>query len=492
MSLINVTDLTFGYDGAYDNVFENVSFQIDTDWRLGFTGRNGRGKTTFFKLLMKQLEYRGKISADVDFEYFPYPVYNQDWLISDIVRDIAPNAQDWEFLKEFSLLDLSEDVFYRQFNTLSKGEQTKVLLAALFLKENAFLLIDEPTNHLDAAAREKLAQYLSCKKGFILISHDRFILDKCVNHILAINKCDIEIVKGNFSQWQHNKKLRDAFEIRENEKLKGEIKRLSLSARRTGSWSDKTEKSKFNQKNSGLKIDRGFIGHKSAKMMKRAKNLETRQNTVIEEKSKLLRNIEGSDSLQIMPLKFFDDVLVEFKNVCVFYGQKEACRNVSFKIKTGEMISLCGKNGSGKSSILKLICGENIAHTGDIIKSGRLIISYIPQNADNIKGTISDYARSKEIDESLLKSVLSKLDFSEIQLEKRIENLSEGQKKKVLIAGSICTRAHLYVWDEPLNYIDVISRMQIENLLYEYKPTIIFVEHDRIFCEKIGAKKIEL
>ncbi len=492
MSLINVSDLTFGYDGAYDNVFENVSFQIDTDWRLGLTGRNGRGKTTFFKLLMKEFEYSGKITADVDFEYFPYSAVNEEYFTIDVVREIAPNAEDWEFSKEFSLLGLEDDVFYRQFFTLSKGEQTKALLVALFLKENAFLLIDEPTNHLDMQAREKLAEYLSGKKGFILISHDRYILDKCVNHILAVNKNGIEVVKGNFSDWQYNKNLRDEFEIRENEKLKGEIRRLSVSAKRTGVWSDKIEKSKFNQKNSGSKIDRGFVGHKSAKMMKRAKSIEARQNAALKEKSLLLKNIEGSEELQIMPLKFFDDVLVEFKNVSVSYADKTVCRNISFKINQGDMISLCGKNGSGKSSLLKLICGGDICYTGDIIKSSRLVVSYVSQSTDSIKGTISEYSDANGIDESLLKSVLSKLDFSGVQLEKRMEHLSEGQKKKVLLAGSICKKAHLYIWDEPLNYIDVISRIQIEELLKKYKPTIIFVEHDRMFSENIASKRIDL
>ncbi len=492
MSLINVTDLTFGYDGAYDTVFENVSFQMDTDWKLGLTGRNGRGKTTLFRLLMHEFEYSGKISADVDFEYFPYPVEHTDWLTSDIAGEIAPNASDWEFSKEFFLLGLDEDVFYRQFCTLSKGEQTKVLLAALFLKENSFLLIDEPTNHLDTQAREKLAAYLSAKKGFILISHDRYILDSCVNHILAINKTGIEIVRGNFSDWQRNKNLRDEFEIRENKKLKGEIRRLEQSARRSGIWSYKTEKSKFNQKNSGLKIDRGFVGHKSAKMMKRAKTIEARQKSMAEEKAKLLHNIESAQPLQIMPLAYFNDVLAEFKNVSVFYGKKEVFRNISFKLNRGDITALCGGNGSGKSSILKLLCGEDICYTGEIIKSSRLIVFYVSQNTDDVKGSISDYARRKEIDESLLKSVLSKLGVSDAQLEKRIEDLSEGQRKKVLISASLCTRAHLYVWDEPLNFLDVISRMQLENLLCSYKPSMIFVEHDKTFCENTASQKIEL
>lgn len=492
MSLINVSNLTFGYDGAFDNVFENVSFQIDTDWRLGFVGRNGRGKTTFFKLLMNEFEYSGKISSNVNFEYYPYTVENTDWLTIELVREIAPSAMEWEIAKELSLLDLTDDALYRPFFTLSKGEQSKTLLAALFLKENAFLLIDEPTNHLDIEAREKLAGYLKKKKGFILISHDRYILDECTEYILAINKCNIEVMKGNFSDWQANKNLRDEYELKENEKLKGEIKRLSASAMQTGGWSDKIEKSKTDTRVAGLRPDRGYIGHKSAKMMKRAKSIEKRQNSAIEEKSKLLKNIDDYSELEIRPMKFFDNTLLEFSDVSVSYDEKTVCSNINFKIEQGERIALRGKNGSGKSSILKLICGENIAHTGEIRRNNRLIISYVPQSTDGLCGSISDLAYEKGIDESLFRTVLSKLDFSREQLEKNIEHFSEGQKKKVLLAESLCTPAHLYVWDEPLNYIDVISRIQLENLLKKFSLTIIFVEHDKTFSDSIATKIIEI
>lgn len=492
MSLINVSNLTFGYDGVFDNVFENVSFQIDTDWRLGFVGRNGRGKTTFFKLLMNEFEYSGKISSNVNFEYYPYTVENTDWLTIELVREIASSAMDWEIAKELSLLDLTDDALYRPFCTLSKGEQSKALLAALFLKENAFLLIDEPTNHLDIEAREKLAGYLKKKKGFILISHDRYILDECAEYILAINKCNIEVMKGNFSDWQANKNLRDEYELKENEKLKGEIKRLSASAMQTGGWSDKIEKSKTGTRVAGLRPDRGYIGHKSAKMMKRAKSIEKRQNSAIEEKSKLLKNVESYSELEIRPMKFFDNTLLELSGVSVSYDRKTVCSNINFKIEQGERIALRGKNGSGKSSILKLICGENIDYTGEIRRNNRLIISYVPQSTDGLCGSISDLAYKKGIDESLFRTVLSKLDFSKEQLEKNIEDFSEGQKKKVLLAESLCTPAHLYVWDEPLNYIDVISRIQLENLLKKFSLTIIFVEHDKTFSDSIATKIIEI
>ncbi|KWX88084.1 glycosyl transferase family 1, partial [Paenibacillus riograndensis] len=153
MSLINVTGLTFAYEGTYDNIFENVNFQIDTDWKLGFTGRNGRGKTTFLQLLLGKHEYSGTISAKVNFEYFPYPVPNKEYHTLDVISGMFPDYVHWQFMRELSLLQVDEDVLYRPFASLSNGEQTKVLLAALFIKEKSFMLIDKPTKHLDMHAR---------------------------------------------------------------------------------------------------------------------------------------------------------------------------------------------------------------------------------------------------------------------------------------------------------------------------------------------------
>jgi lincosamide and streptogramin A transport system ATP-binding/permease protein len=241
MSLINISNLTFAYEGSYDNIFENVSFQIDTNWKLGFTGRNGRGKTTFLNLLLGKLEYTGTISASVTFEYFPYEVLDKLANTIDVIGSIYPDYLQWELIRELSFLEVSEDVLYRPFNTLSNGEQTKVLLATLFLKENSFLLIDEPTNHLDIHGREIVSNYLNSKKGFILVSHDRAFLDGCIDHILSINKTNIDIQRGNFSTWQMNKERQDNFKIAENDKLKKEIRRLEKTAKEKAAWSAMAE-----------------------------------------------------------------------------------------------------------------------------------------------------------------------------------------------------------------------------------------------------------
>lgn len=488
MSMIRVENLTFAYPSSYDNIFENVSFQIDTDWKLGFIGRNGKGKTTFLNLLLGKYEYQGSIQSSVQFDYFPYPVEDRDRLTENILSEICPLAEQWELLKELSYLEVCEDALWRPFSTLSNGEQTKVLLAALFLNEGHFLLIDEPTNHLDTKARELVSAYLKRKKGFILVSHDRSFLDGCVDHILSINRSNIEVQSGSFSTWFMNFQRQQEFEFAQNVKLKKSIDNMKKAAQRTSIWADRIEASKYGDGS----VDRGYIGHKSAKMMKRSKAIEARQQRAIEQKSGLLKNMETVEDLKIAPLSYFATTLVTFSNVVPVFNKKGVCQPVSFEVKQGERIVLEGKNGAGKTSLIKLLTGKPIEYRGTVSIGSGLIISYVPQDTSSLKGFLSEFAENNNIDESLFKAILRKMDFTRIQFEKKMEDFSEGQKKKVFIAKSLCEKAHLYVWDEPLNYIDIYSRMQIENLIKEFSPTMIFVEHDISFQNTIATKTINL
>ena len=495
MSLISVTNLTFAYDGSYDNIFDDVSFQIDTDWKLGLTGRNGRGKTTFLNLLMGKHEYGGKISASVKFQYFPQDIRDNGLTTSAMIEEMSPSYQEWEFLRELSLLSVSGDVLARPFRTLSNGEQTKAMLAGLFLGANNFLLIDEPTNHLDAVGREIVSRYLKSKSGFILVSHDRAFLDGCINHILSINRASIEVQHGNFSSWLANKERQDNFEIAENEKLKKDINRLKTAARQSGEWADKVESTKIGRGSASVEknIDsRAYIGEKSRHMQQRRKNLEKRQQASINEKLGLLKNVERSESLKITQITYFKQQYLSLTQVGIYFGERNICNNINFVIERGDRIALQGKNGSGKSSLLKLICGEAVPHTGEIVIGSGLQISYVSQDTSYLRGDLSDYALQNNIDESLFKSILRKLDFSRVQFEKDMRDFSGGQKKKVLLARSLCEKVHLLIWDEPLNFIDIISRIQIEEMLLQFEPTILFVEHDCVFMKKIATKEIML
>ena len=527
MSLISVSHLTFYYEGSSDNIFEDVSFQIDTDWRLGFIARNGRGKTTFLKLLMGEYEYRGTISSDERFDYFPFAVREPEKAVLEVVEELYPDYEFWKLCRELTLLHVDADVLYRAFSTLSSGERTKVMLAVLFSRDNHFLLIDEPTNHLDQEGRDSVREYLKGKKGFILVSHDRDFLDQCVDHVLVINRTDIEVYKGNFSTWWEERRRRDAWEQAENERLKQDIERLKSSARVKEQWADDLEARKLGRKaaeeakrkGTVLKGRRPLIGEKSRKMQRRRKNLEHRQERAIEEKEGLLKNLEETEDLKLFPLRHHKEILAELSGVRVFYenpdGSHKVLPETSFRIRNGDAVALKGRNGCGKSSVLKAVIqaarekdgesygtgeagpgllpeGERLCFEGTIETAAGLRISYVPQDTSHLRGRLTDYAEKYGLDLSLFLALLRKLDFDRGQFEKNMEDYSGGQKKKVLIARSLCEQAHLYIWDEPLNFIDVFSRMQIEELLVKYRPTMLLVEHDRTFTERIGARIVEL
>ena len=493
MSLINIIDLTFAYPGSYDNIFEHVFLQFDTEWKIGFIGRNGKGKTTLMKLLCNEYVHYGKIESKVKFEYFPFTIKNELFTVERIIEDINPNFEKWKIERELNLLKTDIKVFDKKYNNLSKGEQTKVLLAVLFTKENTFLLIDEPTNHLDLYGREVLSNYLKQKTGFIVISHDRYFLDNCINHILSINKTTIEIQKGNCESYLQNKKNQNEFEYLQNKKIKSEIERLQTAGEQASKWSYKVESTKFGGKQSnGLRPDRGRIGSKAAKMMKRATVIENRYEKLIEEKSKLLKDIEREDVLKFNSKKYYSDTFLSIKELVIKYDGKSINKPLTFKISQGDRLALCGKNGCGKTSIIKILLGELKLYEGDVKIASGLKISYVSQNTAFLSGDINEFCYNLKIDKSMLLTILYKFGFERIQFEKRIEQFSEGQKKKLLIAKSLCEEANLYIWDEPLNYIDIISRIQITDLILRNNPTMIFVEHDKYFREKISTQEINL
>ena len=401
----------------------------------------------------------------------------------------------WRLLRETAALGLDEELLRRSFDTLSKGEQTKLLLALLFARENRFLLIDEPTNHLDIRGRELVSRYLSGKKGFILVSHDRAFLDGCVDHILSINRADIEVQRGNFSSWWENRQRQDAYELAENERLKKDIRRLKETAREKAQWSDTAERRKKGAEKAKADNVKGWAplqGAKSKKQMARAKAIEGRLESAIEEKEGLLKNREEAEALKLAQLPFYTDRLAELRELAIDYGAGPLFSPLSLTLRTGERVALLGPNGCGKSSVLKLVCGEEIPHTGLAETASRLKISYVPQDSSFLRGDLRDFARERDIDESLFKAILRKLDFSRVQFEKDMADFSAGQKKKVLIAASLCEKAHLHVWDEPMNYIDLYSRMQLEELILRCAPTLLFVEHDRAFCERVATATVTI
>ena len=492
MSQITISHLNFTYEGAYDPVFEDVSLVLDTDWRLGLTGRNGRGKTTLLRLLSGELDARGAIRSAVPMRYFPFPVDSPDDDTRGVLARLLPDCPEWRILRELTLLGVDENVLYRPFSTMSNGEQTKVLLASLFLHEGEFFLIDEPTNHLDAEGRRALGAYLAGKKGYLLVSHDRDLLDRCCDHMLALNRQNITVTRGGFTEWERDKRRRDEWERAENERLERDIARLDAAARRTERWSGRAEKEKF-AKNSGLSPDRGYAGHKAAKLMKRAKVTEARRQAAAEERRALLRNVDEADALCVRPLAWGKSgPLLRAEGLRLFYGGAPACEEISLTLRAGERVAVTGGNGCGKSTFLKKLCGQDIAGSGMLDIGAGLVLSYVPQDASFLRGSPRDYAAAAGVEPARYLTLLRKLGFERAQFDKDMADFSAGQKKKALLARSLCERAHLYLWDEPLNYIDVLSRMQIEQLLTDCAPTMLFVEHDAAYVRRVATRTIRL
>ena len=470
MAQIQVANLTFCYEGSFDNIFEDVSFSIDTNWKLGFIGRNGRGKTTFLQLLLGKHAYTGTISAPRGFDYFPYRISEEmeGRCVSDFAEELKPGCEEWRVICELSKLSAQADLLYRPFKTLSHGERTKALLAVLFSGDQDFLLIDEPTNHLDQDSRETVKQYLNSKKGFILVSHDR-----------------------------------------------------------SRQWAQKSEDRKIGY-DPVKEPDRPFrpwFGAKAKKMQKRVKQYERRMEREIEAKEGLLEDIEEPVSLQLRPLAYHKERLIYARNMTIGYEGQAAgsavLKDFSFELNQGERVFLHGKNGCGKSTWIRAILeavhapaengtetssGQSAAASGGLTApSGGLVIaageiqagsgltvSYVSQDTGFLRGSVRQFSSERGLDESLFCALLRQLDMDRAQFSKPMENFSEGQKKKVLIAASLMTPAHLYIWDEPLNYIDVFSRMQIEELLLAYSPTMILVDHDIRFQERIATRVVEM
>ena len=307
-----------------------------------------------------------------------------------------------------------------------------------------------------------------------------------MDHIISINNTDIEIQSGNYTTWKENYDRQVNFETKQNEKLNKSILKLEKASKETEVWSNKIEKSKIGAD------DKGYVGHQSARMMKKSKVLEQRMHNKIQEKKSLLNNVDIVENLKIIPLKNDKKSLIYCDKLAIKYNDKQIFNKISFEVCDGDRIAIKGKNGVGKSSILKLIMGDKIEYLGVFNRANDLKISYIEQTTENLKGSIKDFSIMHSVNESLLKSMLIKMGFSKDDFDKKLQNLCEGQKKKVLIAKSFSENANIYIWDEPLNYIDIITRTQIEDAILKYKPTLIFVEHDETFVNNIANKVINL
>jgi lincosamide and streptogramin A transport system ATP-binding/permease protein len=575
MAQISLQGVTFAYDGG-EPVFRDADLTLDTGWRLGLVGRNGRGKTTLLRLLAGELRpQRGRVSVPGRPLYYPFGRADPALDARSLLVRLRRGSPGWALEREAGLMGLPDGILGRPLGTLSGGERAKVMLCLLFLEEGDFPLIDEPTASLDLEGRRTVASYLAAKGGFVLASHDRALLDGASDHVLAINRQGLELVRGGYSAWEEQRRRADLEEEAKAARLAGEISRLRASAVRGARWAGLAEGEKFGRG----PVDRGFVGHKAAKMQKRAKAVSARREKALEERSSMARNAEPPSRLAMSPLRFRGPRLAAGTDLSCGYGEgRPVFAGLTFTIENGSRTALTGGNGSGKTLLLRLLAGGRAlagpgilagglsrggageapawaARRGDdacpagagypgvavplepagpggagvppaggvpqaaaepqaagrespaewilagggiwtrglFLRPPGLEVSYVPQEPAFSEGdTLRDLALAAGADEGRYKTVLRHLGFGRDRLSARAVEMSRGQMKKAILGLSLCDRAHLYLWDEPLDVVDVMTRIQLEELIAEARPTLVVVEHDLAFLERLGFLTIDL
>ena len=498
MSIIKIANLSYEYETSSSEIFSDLNINLDSSWKLGLVGRNGAGKTTFLNLLRGKLTAKGRIESKNSFSYFPIQIEDEENLaIYEIQKEVT--VQQWEIEREMNLLELDPSLLWQPYNTLSGGEKTKLLLAASFADQDGFPLIDEPTNHLDEKSRKEIAQYLkNNKSGYIVVSHDRDFLNEVTDHVLAIENTEIHLYQGNYSSYEDTKEKRDAFNQSKNAKLQKEINSLTKSAQRVRGYSEKSEKQKSatSHKNEiHANIDRGFVSHKAAKIMKKSKNIEQRVDKSIDSKIGLLQNIEHVPELTMNFTPDYHQELINLQKFGIkFDDGTNLFKNLNLEIANNTIVALEGENGSGKTTLVNYLLGKNkhIQVSGKVTIQSGLKISYLPQNFTEYHGDLKDFAQKQKISYENLLNNLRKMGFKRETFNVPIEKMSMGQQKRVAIAKSLVEEASLYIWDEPANYLDIYNQNQLIDLLKNVKPAMLLIEHDKYFIEQVADEKISL
>ena len=462
MSQISVSSLTFCYEGSYDNIFENVSFAIDTDWKLGFVGRNGRGKTTFLKLLMGEYDYRGSIASSVEFDYFPFDVAEPDALAMDCVASVCPDAEEWEMLREINRLNVDAGALYRPFNTLSHGERTKLMLAGLFLRRNRFLLIDEPTNHLDAESIDWLEQHLQQYEGTVIaVTHDRYFLDHVAGWILELDRGEGIPWKGNYSSWLEQKTKR-----MEQEEKTASKRRKTLE--RELEWVRMAPKAR------------------QAKGKARLNSYDKLLNEDVKEKEEKLE-------IFIPNGPRLGNKVIEAKHVAKAFGDKLLFDDLNFMLPPNGIVGIIGPNGAGKTTLFRLIMGLEKADKGEFEVGETVKVAYVDQQHKDIDPNKSVYQVISGGNDLIrmggrdinARAYLSRFNFSGADQEKLCGVLSGGERNRLHLALCLKEEGNVLLLDEPTNDIDVNTLRALEEGLEDFAGCAVVISHDRWFLDRI-------
>ncbi|MBK5490868.1 ABC-F type ribosomal protection protein [Bacillus sp. TH17] len=515
MTICSVNNVKKSFGGNI--IFENISLEIKNGERIGLVGRNGSGKTTIFQLLtgiegldagaihVKKGTRIGHVAQ--------IPKFNNEMNVYDVLSSAFKKEKELEiemhaleknmaeeqessalqklmerygviqeryaFLGGYEIeanimkvangLQVTE-LFPRSFMELSGGEQTKVSLAYMLLQKPDLLLLDEPTNHLDLFAVEWLEQFLKEYTGTVMvISHDRYFLDEVVTKIFDLEDGEIHVYHTNYSQFVAEKEERLLQEFQAYQEQQKKIKKMKEAIKRLREWANQA-----NPPNEGL--------HKRARNMERAlERIEKLKRPILDRKQMGLQ-FEGQE-------RSGKDVVV-MKEVSKGFDERSLFEKVNLHIRFQERAAIVGRNGTGKTTLLKLLLKEMQQDAGEIRIGSSVKIGYLSQHAyGNMKNNVLEAFRDcVAVTEGEARHILARFLFYGPAVFKKVTQLSGGEKMRLRLAQLMYQDVNFLILDEPTNHLDIESREVLEEALEQYNGTILAVSHDRYFLNKLFEK----
>lgn len=515
MTICSVNNVTKSFGGNI--IFENISLEIKNGERVGLVGRNGSGKTTIFQLLtgmesldagaihMKKgtrighvaqipkfdesmtvyevLSSAFKIEKELEREMRTLEKHMAEEQESSVLQKLMERygiiQEKFAFLGGYEIeanimkvangLQVTE-LFPRSFLELSGGEQTKVSLAYMLLQKPDLLLLDEPTNHLDLFAVEWLEQFLKEYNGTVMvISHDRYFLDEVVTKIFDLEDGEIHVYHTNYSRFVEEKEERLLQEFQAYQEQQKKIKKMKEAIKRLREWANQA-----NPPNEGL--------HKRARSMERAlERMEKLKKPILERKQMGLQ-FEGQE-------RSGKDVVV-MKEVSKGFAEHLLFNEANLHVRFQERAAIVGRNGTGKTTLLKLLLEEIEPDAGEIRIGSSVKIGYLSQHAyGNMKSNVLEAFREcVAVTEGEARHILAKFLFYGPAVFKKVTQLSGGEKMRLRLAQLMYQDINFLILDEPTNHLDIESREVLEEALEQYNGTILAVSHDRYFLNKLFEK----
>jgi len=458
--MIQIENLTKSFGER--TIFSDISFKIQDGEKVGIVGKNGAGKSTLLKIMIGIEDYdAGKLIGlrQEDIGYAEQmPNFTQSTLLDEMLRD---GAAEFQVRKILYGLGFTESELAKNPKNFSGGETGKITLARALLNEPRILILDEPTNHLDIYAIDFLEDFIKNYRGTVIaVTHDRHFLQNCVEKILDMENGKATLYVGNYEKYFQLKTERREYEWKAYEKQQEEIAKLEDFVRRNKVRASTAKRARSRQN-----------------VLDRMERLEKPPSNEIV-KVKLGDAAESANKVLIL-----DDV--NFKGII---------KNFSLEIVKGEKVGLIGKNGVGKSTLLKIIVGELKADSGEIKIGNRVKIGYLSQGHEdlNVNATpIEELVNEFNLTLEKARSELARLDLGAQIVEKPIGALSGGEKTRVALAKLILQGANFLILDEPTNHLDLPAREAIESALNSFDGTILIVTHDRYLLDSVTTRVIE-